>query len=125
MHRIGTALYAPADLTWGRDDVLLQPDIFVIGRNEERLRAWSEFRSIPFIAEVLSPSTKPYDRFDKRRVYQERGVASYWIVDGTTRQVEVWTPEAHFPIVERAPLTWHASSAPAPLEIDLAWLFAE
>ena len=33
------------------------------------------------VVEVLSPSTKTRDRTTKRRVYGERGIPSYWVVD--------------------------------------------
>lgn len=124
-HSIGLAMLAPADITWGRDDVLTQPDLFVIAQDERHLRNWAKFRAIPFIAEVLSPSTRSHDRFDKRRVYQDRGVACYWIIDGINRQVEVWTPEAHFPVVERERVTWHPHGASVPLVIEIDWLLGE
>jgi Uma2 family endonuclease len=122
---VGLALFAPADITWGRDDVLMQPDLFVIPKDEEHLRDWSAFRMIPLVAEVLSPSTRSHDRFDKRRVYQDRGVGCYWIVDAANAQVEVWTPEAQFPVVERERVSWLPAGAASPLVIDLAWLFAD
>ena len=122
---VGLALFAPADITWGRDDVLMQPDLFVIPQDEVHLRDWAAFRAIPFVAEVLSPSTRSHDRFDKRRVYQDRGVGCCWIVDAANAQVEVWTPEAQFPVVERERVSWWPAGASSPLVIDLAWLFAD
>lgn len=124
-HGIGKAMFAPADITWGRDDVLMQPDLFVIPRDEAHLRDWSAFRAIPFVAEVLSPSTRSHDRFDKRRVYQDRGVGCYWIVDAANAQVEVWTPDAQFPVVERERVSWWPAVSASPLVIDLSWLFAD
>ena len=32
--------------------------------------------------------------FTKRRLYQERSVLNYWVVDGDEHVVEVWTPDA-------------------------------
>jgi len=37
----------------------------------------------------------------------------------------VWTPDAKFPVIERVTLTWHPTTACAPLWIDLAALFAD
>jgi len=42
----------------------------------------------------------------ERRLYQEQRIPVYWIVDIERRQVEVWTPEAHFPVIEREQLVW-------------------
>ncbi len=120
----GEVFGTAADLTWGRDDILTQPDVFVVGPEDAHLREWSALRHIPLVAEVLSPSTKGHDRFDKRRVYQDVRVGLYWIVDGEENQVEVWTPDAHFPLIEREQLVWKPAGATAPLTIDLPALFA-
>jgi Uma2 family endonuclease len=73
--------------------------------------------------EVLSPSTARADRFTKRRLYQAQGVGTYWIVDADAGTVEVWTPEAAFPVGERERVTWHPTGAGEPLVIELAELF--
>jgi Uma2 family endonuclease len=41
------------------------------------------------------------DRFSKRRLYQEVRIPVYWIVDTDKRLVDVWTPDAEWPVVER------------------------
>lgn len=65
--------------------------------------------------EVLSPSTRRYDRFAKRRVYQECGVPWYWLLDIEARAGEVWAPEATLPAIERERLVWHPAGAAEPL----------
>jgi Uma2 family endonuclease len=75
------------------------------------------------VVEVLSPSTVDQDRFTKRRLYQEVGVPLYWLVDADSRTVEVWTPEADFPVVEDREITWQPAGAAEPLVIHLAELF--
>jgi len=75
------------------------------------------------VIEVLSPSTTRADRFTKRRRYQEAGVPLYWVVDGTEQHVEVWTPDAEFPAIERAQLVWRPPGAGTPFMFDLAELF--
>jgi Uma2 family endonuclease len=76
-----------------------------------------------FATEVLSPSTARYDRFAKRRLYQEVGVLLYWIVDPDERLVEVWTPGDLFPAVERERIVWHPSGAAQAVTLDLSQLF--
>ena len=118
-HPVGVALVSPADISWGRRDVLVQPDVFVVTREEARTGEWQRMRRLLLVAEVLSPSTARADRFVKRRRYQEAGVPLYWIVDAEERQAEVWTPDAEFPRVEREQLVWHPSGAAQPFGLTL------
>jgi Uma2 family endonuclease len=119
---VGIVLTSPADISWGRD-VLVQPDLFVVPFAEARTGDWSRLRSLLLVIEVLSPSTTRADRFTKRRRYQEAGVPLYWVVDGTEQHVEVWTPDAEFPAIERAQLVWHPPGAGTPFMLGLAELF--
>ena len=102
---VGVMLTSPADISWGQD-VLVQPDVFVVPLDEARTDDWSKLRSLLVAAEVLSPSTARADRFTKRRRYQEAGVPLYWIVDGEEQRVEVWTPGAELPAIETERLLW-------------------
>lgn len=122
---VGEVFGVPADLTWGRQDVITQPDIFVVAREDAGFQHWAEVRRVPLIAEVLSPSTKCHDRFGKRLVYSDQRVDVYWILDAEEDFAEVWTPDAQFPVVERQRLTWYPAGASAPLVIDLAALLAD
>ena len=123
------AFMSPADITFGRDDVTVQPDVFVVLRSEARASVrgggWKAFTRLLLAIEILSPGSRRADRFTKRQVYQRQGVPLYWIVDPETRTAEVWTPEAHFPAIERETLAWHPEGAPDPFTCALAVLFAE
>ena len=119
---VGIVLTSPADISWGRD-VLVQPDLFVVPFAEAQTRDWSRLRSLLLVIEVLSPSTTRADRFTKRRRYQEAGVPLYWVVDGTEQHVEVWTPDAAFPAIERERLVWRPRGAATPFMLELAELF--
>jgi Uma2 family endonuclease len=120
---VGIMLTSPADISWGLRDVLVQPDVFVIPPNEARTGDWTRLRSLLLVIEVLSPSTARADRFTKRRRYQEAGVPLYWIVDGEEQRVEVWTPDATFPVIETERLVWHRAGAGRPFTLELAELF--
>jgi len=120
---VGVALLAPADISWGRADVLVQPDVFVVPLEEARTLDWNRMRRLLLVAEVSSPSTARADRFVKRRRYQEADVPLYWLVDPDARQVEVWTPELEFPHVERESLAWHPPDAARPFGLSLKELF--
>jgi Uma2 family endonuclease len=119
---VGRPLQSPADISWG-PDILIQPDLFVIAKEQAGATEWSEVTKLLLVVEVLSPSTARADRFTKRRLYQAQGVGTYWIVDADAGTVEVWTPEAVFPAVERERVTWHPTGAGEPLVIELAELF--
>ena len=100
-------LSSPADISYG-DDTLVQPDLFVAD-TAALLRSggnWADLTTLYLVIEVLSPSSVRADRFTKRRLYQEQRIPTYWLVDIDQRQVEVWTPAAHFPVVERERLAW-------------------
>ena len=121
---LGEVLFSPADLTWGRLDVLAQPDVFVIGLADAGVRTWADVRHIELVAEVTSPSTRHFDRFQKRTLYRDRQVGVYWIVDPDRGLAEVWTPASQSPTIERETLTWHPDGATMPLVIVLASLLA-
>jgi len=104
-------------------DVLVKPDVFVVPLDEARTGDWSKLRSLLIAADVLSPTTARADRFAKRRRYQEAGVPLYWTVDGDEQGVEVWTPGAEFPGVERERIVWHPAEASQPFTLKLAELF--
>ena len=121
-HPVGHAMFSPADISWG-EDILVQPDVFVAALDEARTLDWSRVRTLLLAVEVLSPSTARRDRFAKRRLYQEAGVAAYWVVNADERAVEVWTPSAQFPQVVTDVLMWNPAGAPEPFTLSLEKLF--
>ena len=71
----------------------------------------------------MSPASRRADRFAKRRLYQEAGVETYWVIDPDACRAEVWTPEATFPTAEASVLPWHPAGAAEPFELSLEDLF--
>ena len=86
---------------------------------EARTLDWRRMQHLLLAVEVLSPSTTRSDRFTKRRLYQEVGVRTYWIVDPERRCVEVWTPDATFPALEWEAVTWQPAGGDAALTVRL------
>jgi Uma2 family endonuclease len=113
-YRVGEVLMAPADISWGRKDVLVQPDVFVVPVDDAGMLEWSSIRHLLLVAEVLSPSNPDDDRFTKRRCYQEARVPLYWIVDADEQYVEIWRPDDFF---------WHPEGAAESFTLELAELF--
>ena len=118
----GHVVMSPADVRWGIDTGL-QPDLFVVPKAVARTMDWRQIRELLLVIEVLSPSSRRTDRFTKRRRYQEGGVPVYWIVDPEAEAIEVWTPEATFPVIEKGTVVWAPAEASEPLSIDVVELF--
>ena len=121
----GKVLLSPADITWGSDEDLVQPDVFVVAAAEvtDRDTKWQSIRTLLLAVEVVSPSSSRHDRVTKRRLYQQRGVGTYWVVDANADVVEVWRPEDERPHIVTDVLRWAVADDAAPLEIDLEELF--
>jgi Uma2 family endonuclease len=111
-----------SEVSWGDADILVQPDLFVVPKEEVRTFDWTELRHLLLAAEVLSLSSVRADRMVKRRLYQEQGVPLYWIVDPDAHTVEVWTPDAREARIEREMLAWHPAGAAAPFALALETL---
>ena len=115
---LGETFTSPADISWGTD-TLVQPDVFVATPEQAAAPDWSAVKDLLLVVEVLSPSTARRDRFHKRKLYQQQSVATIWLVDPHRRLVEVWTPDARFPVVETECVSWHPAGAIEPLVIDV------
>lgn len=120
--RVGEVFGSPADISWS-SDTLVQPDVFVADIEQVRSLDWSQVKRLLLAVEVLSPKTARYDRFTKRRLYQNVGVPAYWIVDPDQKLVEVWTPDDVQPSTVRDRLIWSPEGAQEPLTVELAELF--
>lgn len=121
----GVVLASPADISWGRRDVLVQPDVFVVPEPGSPRPRWDELGSLLLAAEVVSPSSRRADRFTKRRVYQETHTPLYWVLDPMHDTAELWRPDAVEPQVERERLLWHPVGATEPFTLAVAELFRE
>jgi Uma2 family endonuclease len=82
---------APVDVFFSGADPVV-PDIFVILPES---RAMGQGRGVSgppdLVIEVLSPSNRGHDLLTKRALYGRAGVREYWIVDPSTRSVEILT----------------------------------
>ncbi|MFN2316483.1 MAG: Uma2 family endonuclease [Gemmatimonadales bacterium] len=117
-------VYPGGDVQHGPDNLVI-PDLLVEDLESARIATWESGRPPLLVVEILSPSTARNDRFTKRRLYQEFQIPLYWLVDLDATVVEVWTPDAHFPVTEQEEIRWHPEGAEEPLVIRLGELFRE
>ena len=102
--------------------MLVQPDVFVVP-TAEITEEWSSIQTLLLAVEVVSPSSARYDRIVKRRLYQEHGVSTYWIVDPDAQVVEVWRPEDERPEIVTDVLRWRVAAEAEELAIEIGEIF--
>jgi Uma2 family endonuclease len=78
--------YQPIDYLV-QDDTILQPDMLIVCG--EIVKKYLDFPPA-LVAEVLSPSTAPKDRFYKFTIYQSQGIRYYLIIDPDLEDAEVY-----------------------------------
>ncbi len=117
---------APTAVRWSEQREV-QPDLFAApypaaGRAPAR---HVEGGRLVLAVEALSPSTRRTDLTTKRDLYQDEGVAEYWIIDTTSRTIDRWTPRSTAAERLARQLIWHPVADCAPLVIDLEVYFRE
>ena len=83
---------APFDVRFTADeetDTVVQPDISVFCDNA-KLDERGAVGTPDLAVEILSPSTSHKDMSEKLRLYEERGVREYWIVNGDVPWIMVY-----------------------------------
>lgn len=90
-HDLGEVLYAPCDVVIEPGATPVQPDILFIAKDRLNIITEKDVRGAPdLLIEILSSSNPEHDRDRKFNLYQESGVAEYWIVDPDARMIEVF-----------------------------------
>jgi len=102
---------------------LLNPDILVYPASYAPTTPWKRIRDWWLAVEVLSPSTRIYDRDFKREAYINLGVEEVWLVDPESAMVEVWNEDGQQRI-SGGLLTWRPKALrPDRIEIELDQVF--
>ena len=101
----------------------LRPDILVYPARFGPRTDWAKVTEHWLAVEVLSRSSRVYDREVKRGAYFALGVRELWLVDWRARGVEVWRPD-RAPDVVRDVIRWRVPALDLVVPIDLGEVFA-
>ena len=89
-HGLGELYVGPVDVLFGEGDYL-EPDLVFVRADHTEILKERGVEGVPdLVVEVLSPSTAGRDRTIKRERYAAFGVAEYWVVDATSRSIEIY-----------------------------------
>lgn len=89
-NKLGEVFDAPIDIHLG-DKEVYQPDIIFISKERTSIIGKKNIEGPPdLVIEILSESTAYNDLRKKKKVYEEKGVLEYWIVDPESKSVEIF-----------------------------------
>ncbi len=88
---LGVVLYAPCDVLLEPGGTPVEPDILFIAQERSHIITAQNVQGTPdLIIEILSPFNPEHDRHRKYDLYEQSGVAEYWIVDPEAMTIEVF-----------------------------------
>jgi len=128
-HPVGEVLGSPLDTILASDQVV-QPDLLYVSNERAGIVERWVYGAPDLAVEVISETSRRRDEVRKRELYEQFGVAEYWIVDPEARSVKVYRRGASggydHPVLITAA---HDKTLTTPLlpglNIDLAKVFAE
>jgi len=103
----------------------LEPDVLVFPSRFRPGTRWADMSDWWLAVEVLSPSSRFYDRDYKRDAYLRVGVREVWLVDLSRRQVEISVTPGQAPARVTDMLDWHPREMAAPFTLTLSTLFRD
>lgn len=121
---IGRAVVVGPGAVELRPKTHLEPDVLVLPAPPPGTRNWSDFDQWWLAIEVLSRSSRVYDRHIKRDAYLALGVAEVWLVDREQKAIFVSRPGEPVDVAHTDRMTWSPPEMPGPLELELSLVFA-
>ena len=101
----------------------LEPDILVFPSRFSPETDWRKVNEHWLAVEILSRSSRIYDREFKRDAYFALGVQQVWLVDRRNKSVEGWRERGKH-VVKRDVIHWKVPTLDFRLSIDLEETFA-
>jgi|SRR5690348_9254370 len=101
----------------------LEPDILVYPARFNPSSPWADVTEHWLAVEVLSRSSRIYDREFKRDAYFALGVRQVWLADIEDRSVDVWGSRSEHQVV-RDIVRWAVPTTDIVVTVDLVELFA-
>lgn len=91
-NRLGVLLSAPFDVLLPEGIATpVEPDLLFIKEENRPRRGDKNFQGVPdLVVEILSPTTRSYDRKTKLAAYRDAGVPEFWLVDPQTFSVVIY-----------------------------------
>lgn len=106
------------------DDNVYQPDVSFLSNARLYLAGEVYVQGAPDLAvEIISPSSRRYDAFEKRINYARAGVREYWLVDPIERSVAIYTLEGDQFVRALQPDNQLHSHVLAGYWLQLDWIF--
>jgi len=87
---LGRVFLSPADVVLSYHDVVVPDLLFVAGDQQDILTEANVQGPPALVVEILSPSTRRRDEGIKRKLFGEKGIREYWIVDPKGLRVTVF-----------------------------------
>jgi Uma2 family endonuclease len=97
----------------------LEPDVLVFPSRSRPGKKWTEIGRWWLAVEVLSPSSRYYDRDYKLEAYLRVGVPEMWLVDLDRRCFEVSGIDGRRLAPEYQTVLWHPAEMGQPLELSV------
>ena len=102
----------------------LEPDLLVVPPRFAPGTPWAEISGHWLAVEIVSRSSRVYDREFKRDAYLALGVHEVWLVDLRDRSIEVCLRGGGGRVVRDA-LTWSAPAGDVSVQVELGELFSD
>src|SRR5688500_2096993 len=100
----------------------LEPDLLIVPPRFSPGTPWAEMSEHWLAVEIVSRSSRVYDREFKRDAYLALGVREVWLVDVRERSIEVCVRSGAGHLVREA-MTWRAPDGDVSVHVQLAQLF--
>jgi Uma2 family endonuclease len=127
---LGRVFLAPLDVVMSDYDIV-EPDLLFVAGDQPQLLTEANIQGAPaLVVEILSSGTRRRDEGIKRKLFDEKGVREYWLVDPKGRRVSVCrrADDGSFPIVaalDHASSDRLTTSLLPGFELSIAELFSE